>query len=256
MRAVVMMRRQYIYPHRSIRSFPIPAARIALALLSATVISAAVALASHRLLAIHSGLCSSLLAILGIPLAGLRPVETFAFFGSVLAPQIPTLWPYGKGPLWALVVLLVPAVLAFLLLYRNVKLARGFVIFLLTLLLLSAAAVVALPDFHFDSSTFTQIWIRNEVIVWTLLPWVSAYLLLLTAPSPGVGLALTALVQIFGFAWSVVRLAFCLGVLHYTGVLFVPLLWFALGLLADVLYVCVFYSISVHLACKAVWERR
>jgi hypothetical protein len=62
--------------------------------------------------------------------------------------------------------------------------------------------------------------------------------------------------QAFGFIWSAVRLAFCLGILHYSGLLFMPVLWFTLGLLADVLYIVVFLSLSTRVASLRAWGRR
>src|SRR5207249_4318226 len=74
--------------------------------------------------------------------------------------------------------------------------------------------------------------------------------------SPALGAVLWALgMQAYAYLWSAVRLTFCLGVAYYTGTLFLLLLWFSLGVLADLLYILVFYSVVVHQACGR-WGRR
>jgi hypothetical protein len=44
--------------------------------------------------------------------------------------------------------------------------------------------------------------------------------------------------------------------MHYSGILFVPILWFALGILADMIYLMVFYSMAVHWNASRYWRRR
>jgi len=137
-----------------------------------------------------------------------------------------------------------------MLIHRRVPLSRNFVVFLLILLCAAGAVIVFNPSFYFDSAMFEQIWLRGEILVWIILPWVSAFLFVLTLPSAPTGVAWALLVQVYAVVWSAVRLAFCLGVLHYTGILFLPLLWFCLGLLFDLVYILVFYSLALHLSIK------
>ena len=92
--------------------------------------------------------------------------------------------------------------------------------------------------------------------MWLLLPWFSAGLLVVLQPTVWPGLIWAVLMQAYGFLWSAIRLAFCLGVLHFSGLLFMPLLWFTLGLLADVLYIVVFLSLSTRVAGLRAWGRR
>ena len=104
------------------------------------------------------------------------------------------------------------------------------------------------------SATFSLIWLRGEVLVWLLLPPVTATLFV---PIQSASKAWASMlgVQIFGFFWSAARLTFCLGVFHMTGTIFLPVLWFCLGVLADLLYIVVAYSIAVHYAASR-WGRR
>jgi hypothetical protein len=118
--------------------------------------------------------------------------------------------------------------------------------------LLFAAAIVIVfnPSYYFDAKMYQQIWLRGELLVWLLLPWIAVFLFMVILPSPGVGVAWTLLLQVYAILWSAIRLAFCLGVLHYTGILFLPLLWFAFGILFDLVYVLVFYSMALQVSIK------
>jgi hypothetical protein len=62
--------------------------------------------------------------------------------------------------------------------------------------------------------------------------------------------------QAYGFVFSALRMVFILGVLHYTGLLFMPVLWFALGTLADLIFVLFFYSITVYRTSGRLWGTR
>jgi hypothetical protein len=112
------------------------------------------------------------------------------------------------------------------------------------------------PANQLDSIGFSQIWMRGEVLVWLVLPWFSASVFILTDPSILWGSFWVLLTQTYGFLWSAARLAFGLALINYSGMLFAPMYWFALGFLADVVYVIVFYSIAVQWAAGRTWGRR
>jgi len=115
----------------------------------------------------------------------------------------------------------------------------------------AAGAVIVLnPSFYFDSAMYEKTWLRGEILVWILLPWVSAFLFVLTLPSLAAGLVWSLWTEAYAIIWSAVRLAFCLGTLHYTGILFLPLLWFCFGILFDLVYVLLFYSMALHFSSK------
>jgi hypothetical protein len=121
---------------------------------------------------------------------------------------------------------------------------------------LSAVAAVASPSTQYTPVLFSQIWLRGEVLVWLLLPWVTAMLFVPIQPSWPKVFAWMLGVQVYGFLWSAVRLAFCLGIIALTGALLVPVLWFIFGMLADLVYVAVAYSIVVHQASNQWGERK
>ena len=94
------------------------------------------------------------------------------------------------------------------------------------------------------------------MLVWLILPWV--LLLLFVIPQPNLlrGLLWVAFLQAYGFLFSAVRMVFVLGMLHYTGLIFMPPLWFLLGTMSDLLFVLFFYSLSIHRSSGELWGVR
>jgi hypothetical protein len=242
------MRREFIYPHRSVRSFPISRPRLFAALGMAVLLCAAVAYSSSTLVAAHDWISSSILSLTRIPVEGTSTVGIFPHLGSTIAPRIPFA-DYQANP-FRLGLVFVVSVVGLLIVHRKVPLSRNFIIFLLILVCTAGAVLVFYRTFQFDSVSYGQIWLRGEMLVWLLLPWISAFLFMLTLPSLGGGVGWTLLLQVYAIVWSAVRLAFCLGVMHFTGILFLPLLWFCMGILFDLVYVLAIYSLALRLSIK------
>lgn len=250
-------RRTFIYPHRSVRSVRITAAKLTVGLVASLLLSSLVAVSAIPLLSVHSRMSTSLLKLSGIPVSGMETLEIFRGLGPTVVPITPEL--DVKGSLIRAAILFIVCLVGLLVIQRRIQLSRTFIFFLITLLLLSGLAVAINPMFHLTSGEFSQIWLRGEILVWLILPWITTILFVSIQPSLLDGVLWVIGVQIYAFLWSAVRLTFCLGVLHYTGVLFLPLLWFCLGFLADFLYIQVFYSIVVHRSCnhwgqRATWQ--
>lgn len=237
------MRRESIYLHRSVRSLPISRLRAYTGVGMAVFLSAAIVYFGTTLLAVHSRLSWFILEYTGIPTSGSRLLDVFPHFGPVPIPDIPfsdaRVHPLRTGLLFG------ACLLGLIFIHRKYPLSRNFIIFLVVLLCVAGGVIIFNPSFPFDSGAYVQIWLRGEILVWILLPWVSAFLFLLTLPSVAGGIGWALLLQIYAVVWSAFRLAFCLGVLHFTGILFLPLLWFCLGILFDLVYVLVFYSLAL-----------
>lgn len=248
------MRREFIYPHRSVRFVRITAKRVAVAAITAVVLCGLVAAWSTGLFESHNRLCLTFLGLAGIPVSDVRSVDLFPGLGHAPVPASSVVRVEDNPARFVL--LLAASVLLLLAIQRRFPLARGFVIFLLTLLLITAVVASLHPSSQFGSAEFTQIWLRGEVLVWMLLPFFVAGIFTLVHPFWVVGVIWTVAIQAFGVLWSAVRLAFCIGVMHYSGILFIPMLWFALGMLADVVYLIVSYSIAVHWNAARCWGRR
>jgi hypothetical protein len=248
------VRRNSIYPHRSIRSLPLNGTRVGAAILLSVALTATAYRFRAPVLAEHNQISAALLRLCSIPVEGSAQVELFAPVGSSEVVTTPV-FHLSTQPV-RIAVLFAGGVLALLAVYRSVELARNFIVFLLVLLLSAAGVMAFSPGSEITSAEFSQVWLRGEVLVWFLLPWFSAGLLMVLQPSLWQGLIWSVLMPAYGFLWSAIRLTFCLGVLHYSGLLFMPLLWFTLGLLADVLYIVVFLSLSTRLAGLGAWGRR
>ncbi len=248
------MRREYIHPHRSVRSFPISRTRFFTAFGMAVLVSASVAYFGTHLLEAHGRLSDFILRQVKIPSVGEGVVDVFPHLGPVVAPKVPI--PHHRANPRRTRLLFIVSVSGLIVLHRSIPLSRNFVIFLITLLATAAAVIVFNPSFYFDSGMYEQIWLRGEILVWMILPWVSAFLFILTIPSLVGGVLWGVLLQVYAILWSALRLAFCLGTLHYTGILFLPLLWFCLGILFDLVYVLVFYSWALRLSMRQVMGER
>ena len=248
------MRRVSIYPHRSIRAIPAGGARWVLAGLTAIALTTACVILRSPLLMLHNQLCLSLLHLAGIPISGAASVELFTRLGSAAVPMVPVT-EIGSHPL-RLWTMFSAAMLVFLGLHRRIPFARSFVLFLAVLLAMAVAVVTLHASSQFGSSEFAIMWLRGEFLVWLALPWFSAAMFVLMQPAAWFGAGWAVLMQIYGFLWSGIRLALCVAVMHYSGILFVPILWFVLGLLADVIYLLVFYSVLLQWSAKRAWGNR
>jgi hypothetical protein len=247
------MRRKFIYPHRSVRSWRPAPSRLLLALATATVLITSVALNQDEIFRVHNQICLGLLSLSGIPTSGTEMVEIFPGLSPAPVPAAAVV-RLDQRPL-LLAAAFGAALLLLLLLHRFFPLARGFVLFLLVLLVLAATVVLFFPAKQFGAAQFAQIWLRGEVLVWMLLPVFSVAMVTVLHPVGILGIGWAVLIQLFGFLWSAVRLAFFLGIMHFSGILFVPLLWFAFGLLADMVYLIVFHSLAVHRIASRAWGR-
>jgi hypothetical protein len=214
------------------------------ALALAAILSAALVLWADRIIEVHAAIVLSVLRLSGVPVTGVVPVDVFAAIAD-RAPA-PAFTVHG-GSVRTLVALGI-TIVALVTVHRRVQLARTFAAFVLVVVGITVARLLVPPPFTLPPEALTQMWVRTELLVWLVLPWVTCFLFLAMQPSALAGIGWILAVQGFGIVWSAIRLAFSLATLHHTGVLLVPALWFVLGLLSDVLYVIAFYSWSVHLA--------
>jgi len=248
------MRREFIYPHRAVRAVNVSRWRALGALVTAATVSGLTFWKSSFILDLHSGLTQFLLRLARIPFDGVRPVQVFQeLAGTAAAPEV-AFQSYGQAQMLpGILVLIAGGALAVI--YGRFPLLRGMVLFL-GALLAAGVATLWLPNARLDGVTFHQVWLRSEGLVWLILPWMFSFLLVLGQPAWSLGLAMTLAATALEFFWSAARLAFCLGLLHYAGNVLMPLAWFCLGLLTDVVFVVACYSIVIFLAAGGAWGRR
>ena len=79
-------------------------------------------------------------------------------------------------------------------------------------------------------------------------PWLMAMLASIIMPSRLAGAFWITAAPAYAIFWSSVRLAFCTGLLYYSGPVLILLLWSIFGVLADLFSLCLFYSLAVFQA--------
>jgi hypothetical protein len=251
---LVEMRREFIYLHRSVRSFPISRKRMFIAFTIASLMCLAVCVFGSFLLYAHSQVSGFILTISGIQTAGIEKIGIFQFWNPVNAASIAS--PGFEGSFQQIGLLFLSAFAGLILIYRLIPLGRTFVTCLIIILCATTVKVLTDSNFRMSSAMFEQIWLRGEFLVWILLPWVSSLFFVLTIPSLRQGLTWLICLQIYAVIWSAVRLAFCQGIFYYSGALFLPTLWFCLGILFDLVYLLVFYSFALHRNMQQVLGER
>src|SRR5579864_7130268 len=137
------MRRSFIYPHRSIRSVRLTPGRIFLAAVTAILLTIVVATQQGRLVNAHNRLSQAIVELAGVPVVG---VETAPLFpGLQPAPAMVVTASRLDSDRFRLLILFGVGMLVLLQIHRRVALARGFVIFLMILLLVATAVIVFYP---------------------------------------------------------------------------------------------------------------
>lgn len=202
----------------------------------------------------HSRVAGVLAGWAGLPVTGWTPIGVFPGLepasGPVLA--IPTFKEVSEGAR----LLLILSIVALLIVAQRFSLVRNVANFLIAMLVASAVANAVFDNFRLESTAFGQIWLRQEMLVWLLLPWVLILLFVIPQPNLSRGLLWVVFLQAYGFLFSALRMVFMLGVLHHTGLIFMPPLWFLLGTLSDLLFVLFFYSLAIHRSSGELWGVR
>jgi hypothetical protein len=237
-----------------VRAFPISSLRlwagVALAL-SITVFSVVCAV---QIMEAHSRVAAMLAGWAGLPVTEWAPIGVFPGLepasGPVLA--IPTFKEVSEGAR----MLLILSIVALLIVAQRFSLLKNVANFLIVMLVASAVTNAIFDNFRLLSTTFGQIWLRQEMLVWLILPWVLILLFVIPQPNLLRGLAWVLFLQAYGFFFSALRMVFVLGVLHHTGLIFMPPLWFLLGTLSDLLFVLFFYSLAIHRSSGELWGVR
>lgn len=243
-----------IYPHRSVRFSEIGTGRLVVAFLVAAAMCGFMAYYSIALMEVHTHLVAKLYAALDLPVTSFKAISVFSGLqpGLTLMTPVPMFLDVGAGAriVWlGTVVVLMLCALRF-------RLLRSFLFFLIFLMVLSAVVNSVFERYEFDAGTFGQIWYRQVMLVWLILPWMTSIIFILFQPRLLEGLGWVLFSQIYSFAFSIVRMVFALGVLHFSGLLFFPMIWFLVGTLGELMYLLQFYSISIYRATGKRYKPR
>ena len=248
-------RRDTIYLHRSFRHLAFNPVAILAAVLFATLLSLAIFVEGQALLDLHQSLVTWFVDAAGLTGGG-EAVRTHVFPGrfTALAPAVTV--PASNAVPDALRVPALLAAVALLLLSKRNTITRGFFYFLLILLVAGMVTLTLFPHIHVNAESVTQIWLRSALPIWMLMPWLGSFLFIAVNPGWRLGMFWTLGLVLHLFWTSALRQAFLLAAMHYTGILFFPLVWFVTGLLADVVILLVVYSLTLHQATAGLWGRR
>ena len=246
----VSLRRPYIYPHRSARMLPRVSRRFAAAVAAALVLTIVVWESVPSLLVVHNAIAFTLIEVAQV--GPVRVVDT-TVFGRAIPVIVPVSAPESS---WVPYVAAAVLALAAMLLAWRVPLARGVAVFLLTILGVSAVGyrldAMALRELE----TFPVVWMHTELLVWLVLPSIAALLFVTVQPSWLRGIGWMVAMQAFAVFWSAARFVVVLGTATALGPVLLPAIWFGWGMLADVLYVTMFFSLAVHVNLRLTPERR
>jgi hypothetical protein len=253
------MRRENIYPHKSLRYMPFHNLFLWQGLIVSVVADILLVWQLETVLNWHARALQHLLNLASVPWETGREISILPNLSATLV-RVPYL-DYLEHPRypWAFLGI---ALAIFLVGYRYwpaplrpllATLPIGLGITLVYLKLVS-------PNLPYSPEDFCALWYRGETYLWLLLPWVFGLgLFTLNVPF---ALKLPWLVVVFLYSvfWSVVRLALAVATFYYFGSMWMPIFYFLFGFLADFLYVVAFYSLAMDRAAhflvkqKEVWQ--
>lgn len=238
--------RHFLELHRSFRFIAPNPGRILSGFLLAAALSGGIVYQGAAILNIHETLRERILEWTGVPITGHTTITSFGMQNVRIA--ISPVASYRQRP-WLLAAVCTIAAAIFLALYARVKLSRSLMIYASAVLAVSAVDIWFQSLVISDSIFFTGFWLRCEFVIWILTPWLMAMLASIVMPSRWAGAFWITAAPAYAIVWSALRLAFCTGLLYYSGPVLILLLWSLFGVLADLLSLCLFYSLAI---CQAV----
>src|ERR1044071_9536078 len=130
------MRREAIYPHRSVRSLPLKPGLLLTALAAATAMTLLIFIFSDSLLAEHNEIVTEALNFCRIPVTATASIELFPPVGQTQA-NITDVFHLKDNPSRT-AILVVGSILILLVVHRKVELARNFLVFVMALIVTTA----------------------------------------------------------------------------------------------------------------------
>lgn len=230
--------KHFLKNHRSFRFVSFRLVAVVAVFAAAAVLSTLIALSGSRLMGVHESLRRQLMEWAGVPVSGSEMVTLFG--GAAVASPIARILPAASMPqvlpvVCGIVLIVLTAI------YAWSKVSRSLVVFVAILLAVSALDTFLNPPV--GSSFFAGYWIRYELALWIVLPWIVAILAVCIMPSVFASIVWMVAVPAYSLVWSAARLALCAGLLYHTGPVLLLILWFIFGIMAEVLSLCFFYSL-------------
>jgi hypothetical protein len=233
-------------PHRSNRSLPISIAQIAGASVAAASICAAVLMLGSSILSGHNWLCSAILRWANVTIVGLQPANLYragllTVDGFLIEASTGGLAsPHQLAAATALIVFV-----AALVGWRRPFL-RGLAVSVVVVIVVAAGATLFSPRTSWSTAHFSRLWLRVELAVWLTAPWLAASTMVFrTGVGPRLISAIAAL-ELYLICWSAIRMAAGIALVAAVGAGAVPVVFFLVGPICDLLSVMVFYSLALR----------
>jgi hypothetical protein len=230
---------------RSIRSVPVSAAHIAGAGLIAAFVSAVVILLGNSILSGHNWLCTTALRAAGVQVVAMQPTNLYrigflAVDGLLIEASSRMLASgYAVGAVAASIILLA----AFI--GWRWPFLRGVAVSAIVVIGVAVATATYSPSITWTTTHFTRLWLRVEVAVWVIVPWLTAYTLVFRT---GVGtrfISTIVAIELYLVCWSAIRMAAGIACVATAGAGAVPVVFFAIGPICDLLSLIVIYSLAL-----------
>lgn len=249
------MRREAIYPHKSVRRLAFRGSALLEGLAVAILSDLVLVWQLPKILEGHSRTVTALLELAAVPWETGRSVSLLPGVSTHLL-RTPYL-DYQEHPLYPWYFLGGTAAV-FLIAYGRMPAPLKPILFLLPLSLAITLLYLKTvwPAVPYTAEDFCAIWYHGEVYLWLLLPWVVVLGLFLLHRSLLWKLSWLAVTVCYSLLWSAVRLALALATFYHLGPLWMPFFYFAFGFLADFLYIVAFYSLATDQAARVLADRR
>jgi len=213
--------------------------------LLACVVSTVVVLLGNTIVSGHSWLSIALLRAAGVPISSIEPENLYRFgFLAINALLIETSSDAAASGVSGAATAAGIVVVATLAGWR-LPFVRGIAVATAIVVAIGVWTAFASPDPR-TTAHFSRLWVRLELALWVVMPWLAACILTFRMGA-GVGL-LSALVafELYSICWSAIRMAAGIACIAAVGVGAVPVVFFAIGPICDLLSLLVFYSMALR----------
>jgi len=214
--------------------------------LAAASMCAAVLLLGSGILSGHNWLCNAILRWANVSIVGLQQANLYrAGFLTVDGFLIEASTRGLASPHQLAAATALVACAAALVGWRCPFL-RGLAASVIVVIGVAAGSALLSPGTSWTTAHFCRLWLRVELAVWVIAPWLAASTLVFrTGVGPRLVSAIAAL-ELYLICWSAIRMAAGIALVAAVGAGAVPVVFFLVGPICDLLSVMVFYSLALR----------
>jgi hypothetical protein len=189
-------------------------------------VSTAVVLLGNTIVSGHSWLSIALLRAAGVPISSIEPENLYRFgFLAINALLIETS-PGAAASGFSSAAITAGVLLLATLVGWRLPFVRGIAVATAIVVAIGVCTAFVSPD-PWTTAHFSRLWIRLELALWIVMPWLAACIL--TFRMGGGVQLLSALVgfELYSICWSAIRMAAGIAFINALGVGAVPVVFFA-----------------------------